>query len=47
MASGTRAILIQKARYWAEEIARYDDESKDLVDTLVRIANFLEDEEEA
>lgn len=41
MTEGYRAILIQKARAHAEDIRRYDDDSRDLVDTLVEMANLL------
>lgn len=43
---GYKALLIQSARSHAEDIRRYDDDSRDLVDTLVEMANVLAEEPE-
>lgn len=43
---GHRAILVQRAREHADDIRRYDDESRDLVDTLVQMANLLVEDAE-
>lgn len=43
-APGYRASLVQRAREHADDLRRYDDESSEIVDTLVEMANLLIDD---